>query len=390
VADDGSRGPEIVAGYDYGPRCCATGRGGGSSVIDADGNATLIFGFSDRTGGNYTGGEYEAAVLPRGAAAPIAHERLEPSGPDGTGLDVAATPGGARIGAWVVAQSRKPNRLVQVLDAPPGRRFGPPRTIANEPVASEVTVVAERRRAAWVIWTTEEQSGARSTTAVRVARRNAGGRRWRVRTIARRIRVAGDGLRIDGTLEAAPGRDGELLVGWDECEGDRRFGTARCHFRTRWRRAGAWEATQTVAAGALATYGWDLAVDRRSRAVVAFGACQRGDGSANDECTVQISRGQDGRFQPASELGPGNFGLLAANRRGHLILMYTTGEFGPGGGDWARHARPGTITGGFEPPEQVDLGYMTSCCSFEADDRGNFAFTAGGYDGGTFLLRYRR
>lgn len=393
VADDGSFGPPITAGYDEGPRCCATGRGGASpTVIDSDGNATLIFGFRDESG---HGGEaeccsrYETAFLPRGAKAAIGRERIEPSGRDRTGLQVAVTPGGARVGAWMVVRPRKPNRLIQVLDAPAGRGFGSPLTIADEPLQSQtpLRVLADRGRAAWVFWTTERESEGRLITTVRAARRRAGKRGWNVRTIAHGSRTDGEGIRIDGSsLKVAPGRTGELLVAWHECDGDGRSGPVSCRIQARWRRSGAWERIQPVTPPGVKAASPGLAMDRHGQALLTFAACQ-GNEHSTDGCTVQMARGQDGRFGAAEVLGPGGSASLAANRRGHVMLLYAAGEYGV---DYARYARAGTITDGFEAPERMDLGYMTSCCGFAADDYGNFSFTAGGYDGGTFLLRYRR
>jgi hypothetical protein len=395
VAEDGSFGPRIVAGSSAATRCCATGRGSaGPTVIDGDGNATLIFGFRDDS--DYGGDtdccvRYETALLRRDAASPDRRERIEPSGRDRTALRVAASPGGARFGAWLVVRPHDPDRLIQVLDARAGRGFASPRTIADEPVQDQsgVRVIAERHRGAWVVWTNERSSGGQLVTEVRVARRKPGARRWRVRTIARRTRAGGEGLRIDGpSLQAAPGRDGEALVGWEEC-GEDSFGPTGCRIRARWRLPGAWAPTQTVSTAGLSTGGWGLVMDRRGRALAVFGACRIDDhGAATEECGLKAARGDGGELSPPSDLGPGGFVHLAANRRGEVMLVYlVTGQSSQ---DYTRYARAGRVTGEFEPAERLDIYYMTSCCGSAADAFGNFSLTAAGYDGGTFLLRYRR
>lgn len=399
VADDGTFGPAIVAAIDTRSQCCAEGRGGvGPTVIDRDGNATLIFGFRDDS--DY-GGEsscchrYETALLPRDADKPIRYQRLEPSRRDRTLLQLAVTPGGARIGAWAVVRPRSPARIIQVLDAPAGGRFGRPRAIADEPLqeGTPLEVAAERGRAGWVAWTTEEKTDGGSVTAVRVARRPPFKRRWRLRTIARLTDTDGRGPRISrGSLHMAAGPRGEVLVGWKECDNDPVYPqTSYCQVRSRWRRSGIWAPAQTSTPPGGVPVGddsWGLALDRRSRALLVFDACKRNDQAfPTTQCAVETAYGRAGQLDPPTELGPGRETQLGANRRGNLMLVYSTGESST---DYERYARAGTVSGGFEASEKLDIYYMTSCCGFSADDEGNFSLTAHGYDGGTYLLRYRR
>ena len=394
VGVDGTLGPQVVAGFHDGTQYGAEGRGWAHpTVFDRGGNATLVFSFRDDS--NY-GGElgccprYEVAQLPRGATEPIARERIEPSGRDGTGLGIAVAPDGARVGAWLVVRPRKPNRLVQVLDAPAGHRFGRPLTIADEPVQSAVRVVAERGKAAWIVWTTEQESADGVSTEVRVARRRANGLRWRVRTIARSTLGADEGLRIEASsLDVAAGRDGELLVGWAECDGDGRYRTVSCQVRVRWRGPGTWEPAQTVGAPGISAHA-DIVMDRRGHAVLAFDNCQPDDrGTWPGRCTLQIARGARGTLGPLTDAGPGLGPVLAANRRGDVALLYQTGIYGDD--DYAHYLRAGSTVGDFGPPERYGIGYATGLTGFGMDGRGNASFTYAGLDPDrTTLYRYRR
>lgn len=398
VADDGSLGPDVlVASQPGNSRAAGPGTSlAGPTVFDGDGNATLIWSFDD---GSKTSccHRYETAVLPRGAEAPIAHQQIEPPGPDRLGLQVAVAPSGERVGAWVVDRPYGSASLIQVLDAPAGQEFGRPQTIADERVqleefgSAELRVLVERDGTTWVFWTTEQERDKRTLTAVRAARRSPGARRWHVRTLQRvAMRDPGEFRIDDWSLQAVSGGDDELLVGWKEC--DEHDGGHRCRLKWRWRRSGSWGRARGIEG--TATYGelggsWGVAMDRRGRAMLLFDACPPGaDGALPGGCTLRVATGRRGQLGEASLLAPGYAPVLASSRTGQTMLLYTIGSYGDD--DPAHYARAGTITAGFGPPERLDASYTSSRNSVGIDNRGNFAATFLGYDAGTYLLRYRR
>jgi hypothetical protein len=371
------------------------------AAFDRRGNATMIFASSDPGGQS---ARLRAARLPSGATAVVGRQVLDSNVREPPTMDLTVGALGERLLTRFVNRPSRPSGLVQVLEAKAGGRFGKATTLARERVQVDwsgyPSAMVARDRTKWVFWTTEEKQGDDVRTAIRLARREPGAKRWRVRTLVRAARVDGHGYRMTGwDLHSVSGASGEVLVTWQECDA-----TPQCRLRWRWRRGGTWSRAQTLATDGYLAEGarTALIMDRHGRATFTFAACGRHEnGVAPIDCVLQVVQGARGLFSAAEALGAGEGPAMASNARGDALLLYThPAEDEHGHAYYTNYyARIGSTTGGFGPAEILRSPdsspdrslYQPTLAGFGVDDAGNASFAYQSYDSiGGLLFRYQR